>query len=65
MNKHLKNQLDICNDDACNITEDIQFVASSGFQNNYFGSRAYKRVIDSIINLTDELSWLVTQLQKL
>lgn len=65
MNKHLRQQMEYCNEDAYSATKDVQFIASNGFQDNYYESQACKRVINNIINLTDELSYLIAQLQQL
>lgn len=64
MNKHLRQQMEYCDADAHSVTKDAQFIASNGFQDNYYESQACKRVVNHMINLADELSWLIVQLLK-
>jgi hypothetical protein len=45
MNKHLRTQMEYCDADTHAATKDVQFIASKGFQDNWYESQACKRVI--------------------
>jgi len=65
MNKHLRTQMEYCDADARETTNDLQFIASNGFQDNWYESQACKRAINQLINLTEEFAYLIAQLQQL